>query len=135
MKWKFSSRDQMSYWQLIFSQSKVNGASYKNDELPTCNWNWPTDTYLQRRRSLVLKHSAAVLKVLPPRCDHLNENRSVRMPSMSLSKFRVGRAPLESSPAHGPTVLMLAMRCIVLALAQPRRPSGLYSGRREEEVH
>ena len=44
MKWKFSSRDRMSYWQLIFSQSKVNGAWYKNDELPACNWYWPTDT-------------------------------------------------------------------------------------------
>ena len=26
--------NQMSYWQLIFSQSKVNGAPYKDDELP-----------------------------------------------------------------------------------------------------
>jgi hypothetical protein len=45
------NRSQMSYWQLIFSQSKVNGARYKDDELPVCNWNWPTGTYLQRRRS------------------------------------------------------------------------------------
>jgi hypothetical protein len=42
----------MSYWQLIFSQSKVNGASYNDDELPVYNWNWPTDTYLRRRRYL-----------------------------------------------------------------------------------
>jgi hypothetical protein len=46
------SRDQMSYWQLIFSQSRVNGAPYHDDELPIYNWNWPRDTYLQRRRSL-----------------------------------------------------------------------------------
>jgi hypothetical protein len=45
-------RDRMSYWQLIFSQSKVNGASYKEHDLPSYNWNWPTDTYFQRRRSL-----------------------------------------------------------------------------------
>ena len=38
-----------SYWQLIFLQSKVNGASYGGDELLGRNWNWPKDTYLQRR--------------------------------------------------------------------------------------
>jgi hypothetical protein len=38
-----------SYWQLIFSQSKVNGASYKGEALPGHNWDWPKDTYLQRR--------------------------------------------------------------------------------------
>jgi hypothetical protein len=52
MKSKQSSRNQMSYWQLIFSQSKVNGAAYNDDELPVFNWNWPTDTYLRRRRHL-----------------------------------------------------------------------------------
>ena len=38
-----------SYWQLIFLQSKVNGAAYYGEELPGRNWNWPTNTYLQRR--------------------------------------------------------------------------------------
>jgi hypothetical protein len=52
MKSKQNSRNQMSYWQLIFSQSKVNGAPYNDDELPVFNWNWPTDTYLRRRRYL-----------------------------------------------------------------------------------
>lgn len=51
MKAKPNRRNQMSCWQLIFSQSKVNGASYNDDELPFYRWNWPTDTYLQRRRS------------------------------------------------------------------------------------
>ena len=46
-----NNRDQMSYWQLIFSQSKVNGARYNDEELPVCNWDWPKDTYFQRRRS------------------------------------------------------------------------------------
>lgn len=52
MKSKRSNQDELSYWQLIFSQSKVNGAPYHDDELPVFNWNWPTDTYLQRRRSI-----------------------------------------------------------------------------------
>ncbi|HVO92559.1 MAG TPA: hypothetical protein VMT22_06940 [Terriglobales bacterium] len=41
----------MSYWQVIFTKSKVNGALYDDDALPIYNWNWPTDTYLRRRRS------------------------------------------------------------------------------------
>lgn len=47
-----------SYWQLIFLQSKVNGASYSGEELPGRNWHWPKDTYLQRRL-----HQARYLQV------------------------------------------------------------------------
>lgn len=42
-----------SRWQLVFSQSKVNGAYYDGEKLPTLPWHWPTDTYLQRRRQLL----------------------------------------------------------------------------------
>ncbi len=52
MKSQNSHREQMSFWQMIFSQSKANGAQYTGETLPTCSWNWPIDTYLQRRRSL-----------------------------------------------------------------------------------
>ena len=38
-----------SFWQLVFSQSKVNGAPYFGDNLPGRSWEWPKDTYLQRR--------------------------------------------------------------------------------------
>ena len=38
-----------SYWQLIFSQSKANGAPYNGEMLPGRNWDWPRDTYLRRR--------------------------------------------------------------------------------------
>lgn len=46
------SKEHLSYWQLIFSQSKANGAPYHDEELPVSNWDWPKDTYLQRRRSV-----------------------------------------------------------------------------------
>ena len=36
-------------WQLIFLQSKVNGATYNDEKFPGRNWGWPKDTYLQRR--------------------------------------------------------------------------------------
>lgn len=41
----------LSTWQLIFSQSKVNGAPYDEEQMPVRKWHWPTGTYLQRRRS------------------------------------------------------------------------------------
>lgn len=41
-----------SSWQLVFSQSKANGAPYRGEQLPNLSWEWPKDTYLQRR----LKH-------------------------------------------------------------------------------
>lgn len=44
-----TENDKPSYWQLIFMQSKANGASYNGEELPGRNWDWPKDTYLQRR--------------------------------------------------------------------------------------
>jgi hypothetical protein len=43
------SQDKRSYWQSIFLQSKVNGAAYNGDDLPGWSWNWPKNTYLQRR--------------------------------------------------------------------------------------
>ena len=44
-----SEMDKQSFWQLVFSQSKVNGAPYFGDTLPGRTWDWPKDTYLQRR--------------------------------------------------------------------------------------
>lgn len=38
-----------SFWQLVFLQSRVNGAAYHGERLPGHNWNWPKNTYLQRR--------------------------------------------------------------------------------------
>lgn len=40
---------EFSPWQLIFLQSKVNGAQYHGDELFPYKWDWPHDTYLQRQ--------------------------------------------------------------------------------------
>jgi hypothetical protein len=47
-----------SFWQLVFSQSKVNGAAYIGEELPGRNWQWPRDTYFQRRLRRVRLHQA-----------------------------------------------------------------------------
>jgi hypothetical protein len=39
----------LSFWQVVFLQSKVNGAAYRGEQLPRRNWKWPRDTYLQHR--------------------------------------------------------------------------------------
>jgi hypothetical protein len=54
-----TATEKPSFWQLIFLQSKVNGAPYNGDELPGRSWDWPKDTYLQRRlqRSKWFQHS------------------------------------------------------------------------------
>lgn len=38
-----------SYWQLIFLQSRVNGARYDGEGLERQKWEWPKNTYFQRR--------------------------------------------------------------------------------------
>jgi hypothetical protein len=38
-----------TYWQLIFLQSRVNGAPDNAEALPVQSWDWPKDTFLQRR--------------------------------------------------------------------------------------
>ena len=38
-----------SFWQVVFLHSKVNGALYRGEQLPGRRWDWPQDTFLQRR--------------------------------------------------------------------------------------
>jgi hypothetical protein len=49
MKTHESDLEKTSFWQLVFLQSKVNGAAYRGEQLPRRNWNWPKDTYFQQR--------------------------------------------------------------------------------------
>ena len=49
MKANETELEKPSFWQLVFTQSKVNGAHYIGEQLPGSNWDWPKDTYLQRR--------------------------------------------------------------------------------------
>ena len=44
-------QDRLSYWQLIFLQSKVNGGFQRREDLPQGNWEWPKSTCFQERLS------------------------------------------------------------------------------------
>jgi hypothetical protein len=45
----------LSYWQLIFLQSKANGCSYRGEALPHAKWQWPRDTWFQEQLEHRLK--------------------------------------------------------------------------------
>jgi hypothetical protein len=49
MKPNENDLQQPSFWQLVFLQSKVNGARYDGETLSNQSWDWPKNTYLQRR--------------------------------------------------------------------------------------
>ena len=39
----------MNSWQLIFLQSKVNNGGYYGELLLPQNWDWPEETWFQKR--------------------------------------------------------------------------------------
>ena len=51
----------MSYWQLIFLQSKVNSGVYDGDRLARQNWDWPQRTWFQER----LRYFRKTQQILP----------------------------------------------------------------------
>jgi hypothetical protein len=52
-----------NFWQLVFNQSKVNGAEYFGDRLPCNSWNWPKDTFLQKRLNELKKRQPRSITV------------------------------------------------------------------------
>lgn len=49
MKVKVYSLEKASPWQSIFLQSKANGAMYNGEQTLGFKWEWPKNTFLQRR--------------------------------------------------------------------------------------
>jgi len=56
MKAKEYRLEKASSWQSIFLQSKVNGAAYNGEQLSGFIWEWPKDTFLQRRLEYLRKY-------------------------------------------------------------------------------
>jgi len=54
-----SEQEKPSFWQLVFLQSKVNGARYFGEDLPGRTWDWPKDTYLRRRLQRATRYQSA----------------------------------------------------------------------------
>ncbi len=58
-----------SYWQVVFLQSKVNGATYNGEALPRRRWDWPkkyvpaaplATGYVSRCRSLKIQLTTSI---------------------------------------------------------------------------
>ena len=79
-----------SFWLNVFSNSKVNGAEYREDRLPQQTWSWPTDTYLQRRlrelrvnaadEPVILAHNPTLRQPMPTEEDEASQLHSSSVP-------------------------------------------------------
>lgn len=54
----------MNSWEWIFRQSKVNDGGYDGERLAVQNWDWPRDTWLQKRLRYIRREN--VNKALRP---------------------------------------------------------------------
>jgi hypothetical protein len=43
----------MTSWELIFLQSRVNNGGYDGDDLAEQKWDWPRNTWFQKRLNYV----------------------------------------------------------------------------------
>jgi hypothetical protein len=59
MKTSERESETTSFWQLVFAQSKVNGALYLGEQLPGRSWDWPKNTYFQRRLRRLRRYQAS----------------------------------------------------------------------------
>jgi hypothetical protein len=54
----------MKTWASIFSQSPANNARYDGDRLPAQVWQWPADTWFQKRIRYLRAHGRQPRKAL-----------------------------------------------------------------------
>ncbi len=77
IKLQATRSEKPSFWQAVFLESKVNGASYYGDILPSHAWSWPKKTYLQLRLQ-TLKQSRHFLTNVPPQAHMSGPQRKLR---------------------------------------------------------
>jgi hypothetical protein len=53
----------MNGWQQIFLQSKVNNGAYYGELLPAQNWDWPEETWFQKRLRHLRSEGSLTLRV------------------------------------------------------------------------
>ncbi|MDH3443913.1 MAG: hypothetical protein OEN50_08330 [Deltaproteobacteria bacterium] len=86
-----------NFWQLVFNQSRVNGAKYFGDCLPSYSWEWPKNTFLQTRLSKLRNQQSDKLVEIEPQS---------RKPLSSLNRKRRPAYHEQPNWLHGtlPTV-------------------------------
>ena len=98
-----------SFWLNVFSNSKVNGAEYREDRLPQQTWSWPTDTYLQRRlrelrvnaadEPVILAHNPTLRQPMPEEEDDASRLHSSGAPRRPMDNAE--RANRETGKRNG----------------------------------
>ena len=63
-----AKKDKLSYWQLIFLQSKANGCSYRGESLPH-EWRQP-EQIGRHRLTLTRRNSLAIIHLPPIRQEY-----------------------------------------------------------------
>lgn len=90
-------------WLNVFSNSKVNGAEYREDKLPLHTWAWPTDTFLQRRLRQLRANAAdeRVIVAQNPTLRHANPREGTMRPQAAHRSPAVQR-PVDNAtrPTH-----------------------------------
>ena len=79
-----AANDHSRTWLQVFNNSKVNGAPYRGDYLPAHSWDWPTDTYLQRRLLILRGHASRETKTETPAGTEKCQDKDIFSPARVL---------------------------------------------------
>ena len=71
-------------WLQVFNNSKVNGAPYRGDYLPAHSWEWPTNTYLQRRLLILRGHGNSETQTGNPAGTEKGQDKAMFSPTRVL---------------------------------------------------
>jgi hypothetical protein len=79
------ANDHSRTWLQVFNNSKVNGAPYRGDYLPAHSWDWPTDTYLQRRLLILRGHASRETEAGTPAGTEKCQDKEIFSPARVLN--------------------------------------------------
>jgi len=97
---KQDHREKMQgFWLNVFHNSKVNGAEYREDKLPSHTWSWPTDTYLQRRLREVRANAAdePVIVAQNPTLPRPSLREVDAVPQAAVQRVPVAKRPVDNA--------------------------------------
>ena len=100
----YAHEDKLSYWQLILLQSKANGCSYHDGELPQFNWQWPKHTWFQDQ----LSHHLGDTELAARRLNSLDI--SANEPHLAGQPRRLVRAPVRWYSVAPPEIFQSSLR-------------------------